>query len=223
MEHAVIGGPVPLGREQAGPVRPRDATADQEDVGFLAGLQDPELGVDRGELGDQPAGVGFRAALGRYGLVPGGPAITLWQAVGGVELLERRQHPAAPDALGRGRLVVVVAPLTAAGGELSVVGGVIVGHVWCSSAERRIGQAATRPRRAYTSGVSLPLSRPAPDLTHRTLPYGPASRNRISAGHRTQSLVRPKGHNDPPVQASPWRLTAPKCPRRPRPGRTRCR
>ena len=159
VEHPVIRGPVSLGRKQAGPVRSGDAAADQEDVGLLAGLQDAELGVDRGELGDQPVRVGLGAALGRRGLVPGRPAIALRQAVGGVELLDRRQRPASPDTLGRGWVVVVEAPLTAARSELSVVRGMKVGHGWCSSAEHRTGQAATRPRRAYTSGVSLPLSR----------------------------------------------------------------
>ena len=97
----MVGGPVPLGREQAGPVGARDFAAEQEDVGFLAGLQHAELGVDRGELGDQPARVRFRPALGRRRLVPGGPAIPLRQVVGGVEGLDRG-HPPAPSALGAG-------------------------------------------------------------------------------------------------------------------------
>jgi len=114
MEHPVLGGSVPFGREQAGPVGLRDGPADQEDVGFLACLDDAELGVDRGQLGDQPVRVRFRAAFGRYRLVPGRPAVACWQAVGGVEALEGRQREAPPDPFGRGRLVVVVSPLTAA-------------------------------------------------------------------------------------------------------------
>jgi hypothetical protein len=75
VEHAVTGGAVPLGREQAGRAGPRYAAAQQEDVGFLAGLQDAQLGVDRRELGDQPARVRLRAALARGRLVPRGPAV----------------------------------------------------------------------------------------------------------------------------------------------------
>src|SRR5580693_1641346 len=162
------------------------AAADQEDVGLLAGLQDAELDVDRGVLGDQPVRVGLGTAFGRRGLVPGRPAIALWQAVGGVELLDRRQRPAPPDALGRGWVVVVETPLTAARSELSVVGGMKVGHGWCSSAEDRIGQAATRPRRAYTSGVSLPLSRAASAQTAAGCHTALVPRNRISR-HRPQA------------------------------------
>jgi len=51
VEHPVPGVPVPLGRQQAGPAGSRHAAAQQEDVGFLAGLQYPQLGVDRGQLG----------------------------------------------------------------------------------------------------------------------------------------------------------------------------
>src|SRR4029077_21024385 len=179
VEHPVVRGPVALGREQAGPVRSGDAAADQEDVGLLAGLQDAELGVARGELGDQPVRVGLGAALGRRGLVPGRPAIALPQAVGDIELLDRPQRPASPDALGRGWIVVVEPPLTAARSDLSVVRGMKVGHGWCSSAEDRTGQAATRPRRAYTSGVSLPLSRAPPPRTAAGCHTALVPRNRI--------------------------------------------
>ena len=117
VEHPVPGIAVALGREQAGPAAGH-AAPDQEDVGFLAGLQDAELGVDGGQVGDQPAGMRLRAALGRDGLVPGRPAVALGQAVGRVEFLDRRQRP-APDALDGGGFVVVVTPLTAAGPELS--------------------------------------------------------------------------------------------------------
>ena len=117
VEHPVPGVAVALGREQAGPAAGH-AAPDQEDVGFLAGLQDAELGVDGGQVGDQPPGMRLRAALRRDGLVPGRPAVALGQAVGRVELLDRRQRPAA-DALDGGGFVVVETPLTAAGPEFS--------------------------------------------------------------------------------------------------------
>ena len=79
LEHPVLGGPVPLGREQAGPAGAGHAAAQQEDVGLLAGLQDAEFGVDGREVGDKPVRVRLRAALGGRGLVPRGPPVTLGQ------------------------------------------------------------------------------------------------------------------------------------------------
>ena len=107
------GVAVALGGEQAGPPVGH-AAADQEDVGFLAGFQDAELGVDGGQFGDQPVGVRPGAALGRDRLVPGGPAVAFGQAVGRVQHLDRRQRPAPPNPFGRSRLVVVETPPTAA-------------------------------------------------------------------------------------------------------------
>jgi len=51
VEHPVPGVAVALGGEQAGPAL-RHAPPEQEDVGFLAGLQDAEFGVDGGQFGD---------------------------------------------------------------------------------------------------------------------------------------------------------------------------
>ena len=85
MEHPVLGGPVPLGGQQAPPPGSRHAAAQQEDIGFLAGLQYPELGVDCGQLGDQPVRVWSRPALTGGGLIPGGPAVSFRRAVRGVK------------------------------------------------------------------------------------------------------------------------------------------
>jgi hypothetical protein len=71
MKHPVPGVAVALGRQQAGRAGLRHAPAQQEDVGFLARLQDAELGVDRGQLGDQPVRVRLWPALAGVGLVPG--------------------------------------------------------------------------------------------------------------------------------------------------------
>jgi hypothetical protein len=123
MEHPVLGGPVPFGGQQAGPVGLRNAPPEQEDVGFLARLQDAQLGVDGGQLGDQPLRIRLRAAFGRDRLIPGGPAVAFWQAVGRVEALDARQSPAPADAFGRGRFVVLETLLTAAVAGFSVVCG----------------------------------------------------------------------------------------------------
>jgi len=69
VEHPVPGVAVALGGEQAGPAL-RYAAPEQEDVGFLAGLQDAEFGVDGGQFGNQPVGMRPGVALGRDGLVP---------------------------------------------------------------------------------------------------------------------------------------------------------
>jgi predicted nucleic acid-binding protein len=67
VEQAVLGVPVPLGGQQARPVGTRDMAADQEDVGFLAGLQDAQLGVHRRQVGDQPLRVRPGAPLSSAG------------------------------------------------------------------------------------------------------------------------------------------------------------
>jgi hypothetical protein len=52
-------------RAGAGLIGPGYRPAEQEDVRFLAGLDDAELGVDGGEVGDDPAGMRPGPALGR--------------------------------------------------------------------------------------------------------------------------------------------------------------
>ena len=86
VEQAVLRVTVPLrgqqaGRARAGLIGSRRRPAEQEDVRFLAGLDDAELSVDRGEVGHEPAGVRPGPALGGGGLVPGGPAFAFGQAV----------------------------------------------------------------------------------------------------------------------------------------------
>jgi hypothetical protein len=78
MEEPVLRVAVPFRGQQAGlSAGDRDGPPDQEYVGFLAGLDDAKLGVDGGEIGDEPTGVRPGPALGRRGLVPGGPAFAL--------------------------------------------------------------------------------------------------------------------------------------------------
>jgi hypothetical protein len=101
----VLGGPVPLGRQQAGPAGAGHAAAQQEDVGLLAGLQDAELGVDSREVGDKPARVRLRAALGGRGLIPRGPPVTLGQPEHLRAEAGRREAPAVPAAVEEGGLV----------------------------------------------------------------------------------------------------------------------
>ena len=95
----------PAGR----PGRPREAAADQEDIGFLAGLQDAQLGIDRGQVGDEPAGIGPG---------PRSPAAD-WSQVDQRRLRSGRQSrrgrqrdecAAAPLAPGEDRLVIVETP-----------------------------------------------------------------------------------------------------------------
>ncbi len=57
-----------------------DGTFEQEDVGFLAGLENAELGVDRGLLGHDPVGTWFRATAATFDVEPGGPALVRAQA-----------------------------------------------------------------------------------------------------------------------------------------------
>src|SRR5205814_4776899 len=77
VEHSVLAGPVPFGGHEALPVGTGYPAPDQVDVGLLAGLDDAELAVDGGQLGDHPVGVRGRAAFQRRGQVPGGPAVAV--------------------------------------------------------------------------------------------------------------------------------------------------
>ena len=64
-----------LGCEQTAPIGARNAALDQEDVGFLARLQNAELGVGRGEIGHEPIRVRSRAASAGGRHIPGGPSV----------------------------------------------------------------------------------------------------------------------------------------------------
>jgi len=65
VELAVRRVPVALGGKQAGPLCPRHAAANEEDVGFFSGLEDAEFVVDRRKVGYQPLRVRLRTALRR--------------------------------------------------------------------------------------------------------------------------------------------------------------
>jgi len=65
VELPVCRVPVAFGGEQAGPLCPRHATADEKHVCFFSCLEDAEFVVDRREVGDQPLRVWLRAALRR--------------------------------------------------------------------------------------------------------------------------------------------------------------
>src|SRR5205814_6877245 len=77
VEHPVLAGPVPFGGHEAFPVGTGYPAPDQVDVGLLAGLDDTELAVHGGQLGDHPVGVRGRAAFQQRGQVPGGPAVAV--------------------------------------------------------------------------------------------------------------------------------------------------
>jgi hypothetical protein len=118
VEEPVIGVAVSLGREQARAVGARHAAADEVDVRLLAGLQHPKVGVDRGQLGDQPFGV--RLGPAQPG-VPGRPAVPGLRFVEvGVGVHDRR---GAPEPLQSGRFLIIEAALAAraASGGLRLV------------------------------------------------------------------------------------------------------
>src|SRR6185369_11379886 len=79
VEGPVFLAAVPLGGEQRGTGRVAadgfDGTLDQEDVGFLAGFEDAELGVDRGLFRHDPVGSWIRAARTALDVQPGGPPL----------------------------------------------------------------------------------------------------------------------------------------------------
>jgi hypothetical protein len=114
VEEPVLGAAVAFRREQAGLVGVRYTSAEQEDVGLLAGLQHTQLGVDRGERGDQPVGVRSWPALPGGRLVPGGPAVALGQAVDGVEGVLAGKADPAGMALVVAWFVVVKSPFSTA-------------------------------------------------------------------------------------------------------------
>jgi hypothetical protein len=137
----VLGRAVPLRREQAGPVGPPHAPAQEIDVRFLAGLQYPQFGVGRGEVGDEPVRVRQRPAFGRRRLVPGAPAVTVRQSVDGVERVFGDQASAVQVAFLGGVFVVAEAPAaTAVVGRVFFVVKALLGAAlkrgavhWCYS------------------------------------------------------------------------------------------
>jgi hypothetical protein len=132
VEQAVLRVAVPLRGQQAGRARGgligrRHRPAEQEDVRFLAGLDDAELGVDGGQVGDEPAGMRPGPALGRGGLIPGGPAFVVGQTVGPVgDGILRGQPLDMPVPLGE-RLLAVEAVTLPLGVSLAdpAEGGVV--------------------------------------------------------------------------------------------------
>jgi len=148
--------PVALGGEQARPVRPGHAAAEQKYVRFLAGLENAELVIDRREVGDQPLRMGLGAAFRWRGLIPGRPPVAFWQAVGAVVRVLGFELWQVALALGVAGLVVVeLAALSTAAGDSVVVGVGAVAHGWCSSAGRRSGQGKESPQRASSIDLSF--------------------------------------------------------------------
>jgi hypothetical protein len=78
MEHPVLGAAIALGGELAASGGAGHGALYQVHVGLLAGLEHAELGVHRGELGDQPVRVRFGTVLGN---IPGGPAVSGRRAI----------------------------------------------------------------------------------------------------------------------------------------------
>jgi len=91
MEHAVLRTAIPLRREEAPPVGAWYTALDEEDVGFLAGLQDAVLSVDGRQIRDEPVWVRLRTALSGGRLVPSGPTVALLWCV-----LDDLETPTAP-------------------------------------------------------------------------------------------------------------------------------
>ncbi len=85
VEEPPLSGSEALGGHRHADGSTGDPPADQVDVGLLARLEDPELGLDRSEVGDHPVGAWSRT-VGRT--VPGRPALALGRelrrGVGGV-------------------------------------------------------------------------------------------------------------------------------------------
>ena len=78
MELAMVVVAIALGGEHGSAVRVvRHGAFEQEDVAFLAGLEDAELGVDRPVLGDHPVGPGLGSVGALLDRRPGGPALVV--------------------------------------------------------------------------------------------------------------------------------------------------
>jgi hypothetical protein len=85
VEAAVLLAAVPL-RSEHHAVGARHGPAEQVDVGFLAGLEDAELGVDRRAVPDDPVGGRLRAAAERLDVPVGAPALLLERVVSRFEV-----------------------------------------------------------------------------------------------------------------------------------------
>ena len=145
MELAVLGGPIALRREHDGLVGVGHGALEQEDVGFLAGLENPKLGVDRGTVGDEPVGHGPGPAAERFDVPVGREALAVHDVVeGAVGEDERRVDVVGGDRGGASRGVEDSKRWS--GGRLALPGGlspvgVVPGGAACghdkNSGERR--------------------------------------------------------------------------------------
>jgi hypothetical protein len=140
VEQPVIGVAVALGGQQAAPAGAGNRPLQQVDVGLFTGLEHPQLGVDRGQVGHQPIRVRLRAALARSRKIPCGPAVAGLRRIGGWLGL----WPLTPGASQDKRVVVVEATGTA---------GPIVGHGDIPSVGRKEG----RLKRTTNAGIETSL------------------------------------------------------------------
>src|SRR3954451_2601924 len=110
------------------------------DVGFLPGLEDAVLGVDRGELGHQPGRVRLRSALRRGALVPRGPAIAgRWAVEDGIVTGVLGEI----EVVRRGRFVSGVG-VVEIGLVKAILATKLLGHRWNGSCDRMTPPAGLR-------------------------------------------------------------------------------
>jgi hypothetical protein len=105
VEHAALGGPVPLRREQQPPAGEPAGPFDEMDVGFLARLDKAQLGVDGTVVGDDPLRPRLRAVQSA-GVGPRRPAVAGGWCVR-VVLLHHQRRGLGPVSLQEMRVVVV--------------------------------------------------------------------------------------------------------------------
>lgn len=112
VEGRVLGGAVALGDQQrtlpgsAGEELLGQGPLEQEGVGLLAGLQHPQLGVDRPVVLDHPVGEGLRSAVqGVGGLGPGGPALVVVELGDGEGVHGLREEGVPVEGRGHGVLL----------------------------------------------------------------------------------------------------------------------
>jgi hypothetical protein len=216
VEQAVLSGPVPLGREQHTSAVFRDGALQQVYVGFLAGLQDAQFGVDRTVVGNHPV----RPRLGavrRAGVDPGGPPVADRRRSVGIGLGEQAGGNAA--ALYEEGLVVVVGFVVLRGVVMQgfvMQGFVITGFVVMAGMVAIAGFVVIEPapappaaevvlaQRGYSSikgkeGRAEPLT-----MTTTQPPFPLLGRVRVL------SRPRPRRGNWFPLPADPYRRALPR-------------
>ena len=184
----MLGAAVALGGELAAARRAGHGSQQQVHVGLLTGLEHTELGVNRGQFGNQPVRVRCWPVLSD---VPGGPAVASSRGIVGWSWLSRT----SPDRAHVVDLVVEAVPVAAGGSVVKAAAPhgqpIVLRHGRISSGVAPPESAGSAAGRKGQNSLHITDShvRPPPSLPrfHCVDSSGPTPQTaRSTAAHRDQ-------------------------------------